>query len=58
MDWQIFHEHLAATTPWERHVYAKVSNYSDNPLGLKWLLDKPSLELATALTLYWNLDAA
>ncbi|WP_263224772.1 DUF4274 domain-containing protein [Pseudomonas entomophila] len=54
----MFHEHLAATTPWERHVYAKVSNYSDNPLGLKWLLDKPSLELATALTLYWNLDAA
>jgi len=56
--WNIIHEHLAAATPWDWHVYADGSNYSDNQLGLKWLLDQPSLELATALTIYWNLGAA
>ncbi|MEB6592202.1 DUF4274 domain-containing protein [Pseudomonas asiatica] len=56
--WNIIHEHLAAATPWDWHVYADGSNYSDNLPGLKWLLDQPSLELATALTIYWNLGAA
>lgn len=56
--WNIIHEHLAAATPWEWHIYADGSNYSGNQQGLKWLLDQPSLELATALTVYWNLGAA
>lgn len=56
--WNIVQEHLATATPWEWHVYADGSNYSDNHQGLKWLLDQPSLELATALMIYWNLGAA
>jgi len=54
----ILQEHFTTTTPWEWHIYADGSNYSDNQQGLKWLLDQPQLELATALTIYWNLGAA
>ncbi|AVB19136.1 MULTISPECIES: DUF4274 domain-containing protein [Pseudomonas syringae group] len=54
----IIREHLESATPADWHAYADGSNYSDNQPGLKWLLDQPSLEVATALTIYWNLGAA
>lgn len=56
----IIFEHLQAptTSTWDWHAYADGSNYTDNQPGLKWLLDQPRLELATALTIYWNLGAA
>lgn len=56
--WTIIRGYLEAATPMAWHVYADGSNYSDNRPGLLWLLDQPSLELATALTIYWNLGAA
>jgi len=56
--WNIIREYLESATPAEWHAYADGSNYSDNQPGLRWLLDQPSLELATALTIYWNLGAA
>jgi len=56
--WNIIREHLESATSIDWHAYADGSNYTDNQPGLKWLLDQPSLELATALTIYWNLGAA
>jgi hypothetical protein len=56
--WAIIRAHLETATTSEWHAYADGSNYSDNQPGLKWLLDQPALELATALTIYWNLGAA
>ncbi len=56
--WRIVRSYLEGATPEQWHIYAARSNYDDNRRGLRWLLDQPSLQRATALLIYWQLGAA
>jgi hypothetical protein len=56
--WEIVRTWLAAATPAQWHLFAARSNYDGNAQALQWLIDRPDLDRATALLIYWNLGAA
>ena len=56
--WDIIRAHLESATPAQWHLFAAGSNYDDNALGLRWLIDNPNVDRATALLIYWALGVA
>lgn len=55
--WELEHAYLERATPWEWHLYAAKSDFDHNCWGLRWLVDNPRLDEATARFLFWYLGA-
>ncbi len=57
-EWSIVRVYLEKATPQQRHIFAARSNYDGNSKAIRWLIDNPALDRATAHLIYWYLGAA
>ena len=56
-EWDNVRRDLEQATPAQWHLFAARSNYDGNDQPLRWLIDNPNLDRATALLIYWYLGA-
>jgi hypothetical protein len=55
--WDIVRTYLEGATFQAWHRFAAGSNYDSNAKPLRWLIDNPAVDRATALVIYWSLGA-
>lgn len=56
--WELTKDYLRQATPQERHLFVLESNYDGSSSGVRYLVDDPQLDRATALALFWRLGAS
>lgn len=54
----LLQDYLLQASPEQRHIYVARRNYDDSAELLAWLAGRSELDRATALMMYWSLDAA
>ncbi|MGW6128532.1 DUF4274 domain-containing protein [Cellulomonas sp. NPDC055163] len=54
---QLLRDFLREATPQQRHTFVRGTNYDDGDALIRFVLDDPSTDRATALAAYWMLGA-